>query len=44
MPGNRGNSNFCFLCGSVIGGDAAVGDGQNAEMGIPIVQIILNGG
>ena len=39
MPGNGGNSNFCFLCGFVIGGVAAVDDGQGAGTGIPIVQL-----
>ena len=38
MPGNRGNSNFYFLCGSVFGYEAAAADGQDAGMGNPIVQ------
>ena len=38
MPGNRGNSNFYFLCGSVFGSNAAVSDGLGAGMDIPIVQ------
>ena len=31
MPGNRGNSNFCFLCDSVFDHEAAADDGQDAE-------------
>ena len=38
MPGNRGNSNFCFLCGSVFRDNAAVDAARDAERGIPIVQ------
>lgn len=39
MPGNGGNSNFCFLCGSVFGHEAAADDGQDAGMGNPIVHL-----
>ena len=39
MPVNGGNSNFCFLCGFVIGGVAAVHDAQGAGMGNPIVHL-----
>jgi hypothetical protein len=38
MPGNRGNSNFYFLCGSVFDIEAAADDDQDAEMGNPIAQ------
>ena len=39
-PGNRGNSNFCFLCNLRFSGIAAADGGQGAKMGLPIVQII----
>ena len=35
---NDGNSNFCFLCGSVFDGIAAAEGGQGAEMGNAIFQ------
>ena len=38
MPGNGGNSNFCFLCDSVFLDNAAVGTAKDAERGNPIVQ------
>ena len=40
MPGNMGNSNFCFWRGAVFGSIAAVDDKQGAGVGNPIVQII----
>jgi len=38
MPGNGGNSNFYFLCGSVFRDNAAVDAARDAEKGNPIVQ------
>ena len=38
MPGNWGNFNFCFLCGSVFRDNAAVDAARDAEKGNPIVQ------
>ena len=38
-PKNGGNSNFCFLCGFVNSGVAAVDDAQGAGMGNPIVHL-----
>ena len=35
MPGNGGNSNFCYLCGSLSSSIAAADDGLGARMGIP---------
>lgn len=36
--GNGGNSNFCFLYGSVFGGVATADGGWEAGIGSPIVQ------
>ena len=38
IPENRGNSNFCFLCGSVYGDNAAAANPRSAGMANPIVQ------
>ena len=40
IPRNRGNSNFCFLCGSRYGDNAAAGAAHTAELGNPIVQLL----